>query len=170
MSPVPQKIPKGIINARGLVNELASESRIRLDVTNQFWQETGLFCTPFSARFLYSRENIELILEITIGRIFDSGAGQEVLDELPIPVSYSFSLEPQPLIKITGELPVTPDTKKSEVANFINNTLIVSLMSTQALLVTDSFTAQSKEELQAGKLPKPNSLWDFGGLVDDLLQ
>lgn len=170
MKPAPQKIPKGIINARGLVNELANESRLKLDATNQFWQETGLFCAPFSGRLLYSRENIELVLEVTIGRIFDSSAGQEVLDELPIPVNYLFSLEPQPLLKIIGELPVTQDTKKNEVANFINNIMIISLMATQALLVTDSFTAQAKDELQASRLPKSNSLWDFGGLAEDLLQ
>ena len=170
MKPAPQKIPKGIINARGLLNDLANESMIKLGATNQFWQETELFCGPFAARFSYSKEYIELILEVTLGRVFDSEAGQEVIDGLPIPVSFEFSIEPQPLLKTFGELPVSPNTKKSEVASFIKNTLILALMTTQALLVSDSFTVESKEKLKAGNFPKPNSLWDFGGLVNQLLK
>ena len=165
-----QPIPKGIVNARGLINELAGEARIRIEATNPYWQETGIFCSPFSGEITYSKENVELLFRITIGRVFDSSIGQEVVEELPFPVNYSYSLEPEPLLEIFGELAVTPDTKKSEVINFLSNTVMQALMATQALMVTDSFTQETTKMLSAEKLPKANSLWDFGGLVEEILQ
>jgi hypothetical protein len=165
-----QPIPKGIVNARGLVNELASEARIKIEATNPYWQETGILCSPFKGKITYSRENIELLFRITVGRVFDSIVGQEVIEELPFPVNYSYSLEPEPLLEIFGELAVTPDTKKFEVVNFLSNTVILALMATQALMVTDSFTQETTKILSAEKLPKANSLWDFGGLAEKILQ
>ena len=170
MTRVPaQPIPKGIVNARGLVNQLASDATIRIKATNPFWQETEILCSPFSGKISYSKENIELLFEITVGRVFDSSAGQEIIEELPFPVNYSYSLEPEPLLQIFGELAVTPNTKKAEISNFLQNTTMLALVSTQALMVTDSFTKESMESLTDGKLPKANSLWDFGGLAGEIL-
>jgi hypothetical protein len=170
MTRVPaQAIPKGIVNARGLVNELAGDTTIRIQATNPFWQEAVILCSPFTGKISYSKENIELIFEITIGRVFDSSAGQEIIEELPFPVNYSYSLEPEPLLKIFGEMAVTPNTKKSEVSNFLKNTTMLALVSTQALMVTDSFTKETMKSLTDAKLPKANSLWDFGGLAEKIL-
>ena len=165
-----QPIPKGIVNARGLVNELAGEARIRIEATNPYWQETGILCSPFIGKISYSRENIELLFEITIGRVFDSSAGQEIIEDLPFPVNYSYSVEPEPLLQIYGELAVTPETRKPEVSNFIKNTTIIALMATQALIVTDSFTKETQKNFSDGTLPKANSLWDFGGLAEEILK
>ena len=164
-----QPIPKGIVNARGLVNELAGEAKVRIEATNPYWQETGIECNPFKGKLSYSKENIELLFEITVGRVFDSSVGQEIIEDLPFPVNYSYSLEPEPLLQIFGELAVTPDTKKFEVLNFLKNTTILALISTQALIVTDSFTKESMKSLSEGKLPKANSLWDFGSLAEEIL-
>jgi hypothetical protein len=166
----PQKIPKGIVNARGLINELAGDARIRIEATNPYSQETSILCSPFRGVISYSKENIELLFRVTVGRVFDSSVGQEVIEELPFPVNYSYTLEPEPLLEIFGELAVTPDTKKYEVINFLSNTVIQALMATQALMVTDSFTKETTKNLSAEKLPKPNSLWDFGGLAEEILQ
>ena len=163
-------IPKGIVNARNLVNELAGEARIRIEATNPYWQETGILCSPFAGKIHYAKENIELLFELTLGRVFDSSVGEEIIEDLPFPVSYSYSLEPEPLLQIFGELPVTPATKKFEVFNFLKNTTILALMATQALIVTDSFTKESMESLSEGKLPKANGMWDFGGLAEEILQ
>jgi hypothetical protein len=165
-----QPIPKGIVNARGLVNELAGEARIRIEASNPYWQETKILCSPFNGKISYSRENIELLFEITVGRVFDSSVGQEIIEDLPFPVNYTYSLEPEPLLRIFGELAVTPDTKKFEVSNFLKNTTILALVATQSLLVTDSFTKETKESLSKGTLPKANSLWNFGGLAEEILQ
>ena len=165
-----QPIPKGIVNARGLINELARDARIRIEATNPYWQKTGIFCSPFIGEISYSIKNIELLFRITVGRVFDSSVGQEVIEELPFPVNYSYSLEPEPLLEIFGELAVTPDTKKSEVINFLSNTVMQALIATQALMVTDSFTKETTKNLTAEKLPKANSLWDFGGLAEEILQ
>jgi hypothetical protein len=165
-----QAIPKGIVNARGLVNELAGDAKIRIEATNPYWQKTGISCSPFKGEITYSKENIELLFRITVGRVFDSSVGQEVIEELPFPVNYSYSLEPEPLLEIFGELAVTPDTKKFEIISFLSNTVMLALVATQALMVTDSFTQETTKILSAEKLPKPNSLWDFGGLAEQILQ
>ena len=171
MNRVPaQPIPKGIVNARGLVNELARESRIRIEAKNPYWQVTEIYCDPFVGAISYSRENIELIFEIFIGRVFDADAGQEIISELPIPVNFNFSLEPEPLVSIIGEIAVTPNSQKFEISNFLSNTMICALMSTQALIVTDSFTQDSMKKLNAGKLPQANSMWDLGELAEKLLK
>lgn len=162
-------IPKGILNARGLINELAREARIRIQATNPYWQQTSILCSPFKGEISYSRENLELIFRITVGRVFDSSVGQEVIEELPFPVNYSYSIEPEPHLEIFGELGVTPETKKHEVMNFLSNTVIHALMATQALMVTDCFTKETTKNLIAGKLPKANSLWNFGGLAEEIL-
>lgn len=164
-----QPIPKGIVKARGLVNELAAEGRIRIDATNPYWQETWVSCKPFKGKISYSKQNIELLFEITVGKVFDSSAGREIIEDLPIPINYNYSLEPEPLLQIFSELAVTPETRKTEVSNFLQNTTIQSLIATQALLVTDSFTRETKENLGQGLLPKANSLWDFGGLSEMIL-
>jgi len=170
MTRVPaQPIPKGIVNARGLVNELAGEAKIQIKATNPFWQETEILCSPFTGKISYSKENIELLFEITVGRVFDSSAGQEIIEELPFPVNYSYSLEPEPLLQVFGEMAVTPDTKKFEIFNFLKETTMLALVSTQVLMVTDSFTKDTMSCLTDGKLPKANSLWDFGGLAEEIL-
>jgi hypothetical protein len=163
-------IPKGIVNARALVNELAGEARIRIEAINPYWNETEIYCSPFRGKISYSRENIELLFEITVGRVFDSSVGQEVIEDLPFPVNYTYSLEPEPLLQIFGELAVTPNTEKFEVSKFLENTVILALMATQALIVTDSFTKESRENLDQTPLPKANSLWDFGGLAEEILK
>lgn len=165
-----QAIPKGIVNARGLINELAGDARIRIGTTNPFWKETSISCSPFIGAITCSKENVEILFRITVGRVFDSSVGQEVIEDLPFPVNYSYSLEPEPLLEIFGEMAVTPNTKKPEVVNFLSNTLMQALMATQALMVTDSFTQETTKILSAEKLPKANSLWDFGGLVEEILQ
>ena len=67
----PEPIPKGIVNARGLINELAGDARIRIEATNPYWQETSILCSPFRGVISYSKENIELLFRITVGRVFD---------------------------------------------------------------------------------------------------
>jgi hypothetical protein len=162
-------IPKGILAARSSINQLAAEGRFTLTTQNPFWQETEILCKPFSSRLFYSRENLEIVLEVEVGSVFDSFAIEEMMQSLPIPINYSFSLEPQPKLTVQGYLAVTPETDKSEVFSFVKNTMFSVLMTAQVSLVTDSLTKESKDKLTNGLLPKANSLWDFGGLTESLL-
>ncbi len=162
-------IPKGILAARTCVNQLASEGRFTLVTQTPLWKEAEILCKPFSSRVFYSRENIELILEVEIGSVFDSSAIEEMMQSLPIPVNYSFSLEPNPKLTVINYLAVVPEMDKSEVLTFVKNTIFSALMTAQVSLVTDSLTQESKAILTSGLLPKANSLWDFGGLTEALL-
>lgn len=162
-------IPKGILSARTCINQLASEGRFTLVSQTPLWKEAEILCKPFSSNISYSRENIELIIEVEIGSVFDTSAIEEMMQSLPIPVNYSFSLEPQPKLRIQNYLAVVPDTDKSEVLGFVKNTMLAALMTAQVSLVTDSLTNESRDNLTGGLLPKPNSLWDFGSLTESLL-
>jgi len=162
-------IPKGILAARSHINQLAAEGRFTLVTQTPFWKETEILCEPFSSRLFYSRENIEIILEVEVGSVFDTSAIEEMMQSLPIPINYSFSLEPQPRLTVESYLAVTPETDKSEVLNFIKNTMFSVLMTAQVSLVTDSLTKEAKDKLTIGLLPKANSLWDFGALTESLL-
>jgi hypothetical protein len=165
----PKRIPEGIINARALVNELAKDYVIIISDKNPYWQETEISCRPFTGKISYSIEYLELNFEISVGRVFDSSAGEEIIEDLPVPVNYEFSLEPEPKFTIVGNLAVTPNTQKNEVWQFILNNTIIALMATQALMVTDSFTKDSASLLAEGPFPRANSVWDFGGLARKVL-
>ena len=162
-------IPKGILAARSSVNQLASEGRFTLVAQTPLWKEAEILCKPFSSRVFYSRENIELIIEVGVGSVFDTSAVEEMMQSLPIPVNYSFSLEPQPKLTVQNYLAVVPEIGKSEVLGFVKNTMLAVLMTAQVSLVTDSLTKESKDNLTGGLLPKANSLWDFGALTESVL-
>lgn len=162
-------IPKGIVAARTALNGLASEGTISLISKNSLWTEAEISCSPLKCETYFSRENIELVLKIRIGNIFDTLGIDEVMEELPIPVSYIYSLEPEPELFIIGNLPLLPQTDKSEVMNFVKNSFVMSLMAAQVCLVTDSLTQKSRNFLLDNGLPSPNSIWDFGSLTEKLL-
>ena len=162
-------IPKGIINARQLINELAAEEAISISATNPFWTDTELISKPFTSKISYSRENIEIQIEITIGRVFDSSAAEELNDMLPIPINVGFSLEPHPLVVISESMAVTPETKKHELSSFITGTIFKSLMIVQTLLVTDGFVNEDKTRWANSDLPPAQSLWDFSDLTSQVL-
>jgi len=162
-------IPKGIIAARTCINDLASESKFTLVARNSLWSEAEILCHPLECKVSYSRENIELIFEIKIGRAFETSAIDELMEDLPVPINYSFSLEPEPELVVVNQMAVVPTTSKSEVMTFIKNSLLSALMTVQICLVTDSLTSNSKSILQNSILPKANSLWDFGTIAESLL-
>ena len=162
-------IPKGIVNARQLINDLSSDSEISISATNQFWSETELVLKPFDALISYSKENIEIQLNVTVGRIFDTSAADELNLMLPIPINISYSLEPQPLLQVSESLAVTPETKRSEIKNFITDCIMKSLMIVQTLLVTDGFVSEDKARWEKSIVPKANSLWDFSILTEQIL-
>jgi len=162
-------IPKGIINARQLVNELAAEEVFSITATNPFWTETQLASNLLITQLSYSRENIEIKLDVTVGRIFDTSAGDELNEMLPIPINLGFSLEPQPLLVVSESLAVTPDTKKHEVSSFISASIMKSLMVVQTLLVTDGFTNEEKVRWENSFLPVAQSVWDFSSLSAQVL-
>jgi hypothetical protein len=163
-------IPKGILAARTCINELAAEYQFTLVAKNSLWTEAEILCHPLMCRVSFSRENIELLLAIKIGRVFETSAIEELMEDLPIPVKYSFSLEPEPELVVMNQMAVVPTTSKSEVLTFIKNSLFSALMTTQICLVTDSLTAASKSHLDSGSLPKANGLWDFGSIIDSILK
>jgi hypothetical protein len=162
-------IPKGILAARTCINELASENKFKLVARNSLWTEAEILCHPLECKVSYSRESIELIFEIKIGKVFETSAIEELMEELPIPVNYSFSLEPEPELVVVNQMAVVPTTSKSEVMAFFKNSLLSALMTAQVCLVTDSLTAKSKSIFQKSSLPKGNSMWDFGSIIDSLL-
>ncbi len=162
-------IPKGIVNARQLINELAAESTISISASNPFWTETELLSKPFISRISYSKENIEIQIDVTIGRVFDSSAANEINEMLPIPINVDFSLEPQPLVTVSESMAVTPNTKKSEVSSFVTGVIYKSLMIVQTLLVTDGFVKEDKERWIHSNFPPAQSLWDFSGLSSQVL-
>ena len=164
-----RQIPKGIINARDLINELAQDSVISISATNQYWTETEIFSKPFVTQVSYSRQNIEIQVDVRIGRIFDTSAADELNEMLPIPINVTYSLEPNPMLQVSECLAVTPDTKKHEVRNFINACITKSLMVVQTLLVTDGFTNEEKSRWEESFLPTARSLWDFSGLSEEIL-
>ena len=162
-------IPKGIVNARQLINQLAEESAISISATNQYWTETEILSKPFTTRVSYNRQNIEIQIEITIGRVFDTSVANELNQMLPIPVDINFSLEPNPMLQVSECLAVTPATNKNELQNFINSCIIKSLMIVQTLLVTDGFTNEEKIRWGKSVVPMAQSLWDFTGLSAEIL-
>jgi hypothetical protein len=162
-------IPKGIVNARQLINDLARDLAITISATNPYWTETQLSSNPFTTRVSYDRENIEMCIEVSIGRVFDSSVANELNEMLPIPVNLQFSLEPQPRLFVSESLAVTPATKKNELNSFISGCIIKSLMIVQALLVTDGFTSDEKNRWENSILPPAQSLWDFSGLTSQVL-
>ena len=162
-------IPKGIIAARNALNELSREGKINLISKSLTWSEAEIFCSPLKCEVSFSRENIELVLKIRLGRIFDTSAIEELMSEIPIPINYSYTLEPEPELYSIDQLAVTPQTNKTELIAFLNSAITKALMAIQMCLVTDSFNQKSKSSLTESILPQPNQLWDFRDLTGKLL-
>jgi hypothetical protein len=164
-----RQIPKGIVKARQLINELAAESELAITASNPYWTETQIISNPFITNLSYDRENIEIQIDITVGRIFDTSAANELNSMLPIPINIQFSLDPQPILFVSESLAVTPETTKIEIRNFLNTSFIKSLMVVQTLLVTDGFVTEEKIRWENFSIPKAQSLWDFGSLTLQIL-
>ena len=162
-------LPKGIIHARTLINSIANESFINLSTKTPLWSETELLCKPFNGKLTYSRDNIEMVLEIDIGRTPDTGYLQEIMETLPIPTNYKYSLEPKALITVVREIAVTTNTTKHELANFFSDSIMVALVVTQTLLMNQVLTSDSVGVFFE-MLPYPSEPWDFSELSRKILQ
>ena len=160
-------LPKGIIHARTLINSIANESFINLSTKTPLWSE--LLCKPFNGKLTYSRDNIEMVLEIDIGRTPDTGNLQEIMETLPIPTNYKYSLEPKALITVVREIAVTTNTTKHELANFFSDSMMVALVVTQNLLMNQVLTSDSVGVFFE-MLPYPSEPWDFSELSRKILQ
>lgn len=163
-----KKIPAGIVHARALINDLNAKSHFQINVANQYWSSAELVCVPFLCLLEFSKENIELDLKIVAGEFESSDSLLEVLGELPIEIEHSYSLIPNPVLTLNFNLPVMPNTQEYEIANFLIESVIKSLMVVQTALVTESFTPSSRN-LFSSYLPKPAGLWNFGEIARGLL-
>ena len=168
-------LPKGIVHTRTLINSLAKEKRINLLSKTPLWQEAEVQCKPFKGSISYSRENIEIEFRIHIGRVLDTYLVEETLQDLPVPVNFEYSLEPNALVTIVGNLAVTPVTEKVEVTTFFTNTMLIALMATQTLLVNQVFEVNTVEKFAETTIsshpifPYPSEPWNFSEIAQKIL-
>lgn len=163
-----KRLPEAIIHGRDLLNELSTEKIITLRNSNRNWSENGINCFPFDGKISYSRENLEFRLEITVGRIFDV-SGVEILETLPLPVNYFFSLDPVPVFTVSESIAVTPNSTKSEIWSFLQITLAKTLMATHTFLVSDTFEQECRARIATGNFPNSQSAWDYFDLAKKIL-
>lgn len=164
-----KKLPLAILQGRDLVNQLATEGFIKLLDANPYWSKANLKCFPFDSIVTFNRETSEFQLEIVVGRVFDT-SGMDILNTLPIPVNYSYSLDPIPTLSLTERITVDTSTDKSEMWNFIKLAVVKTLMSTHALLVTDSFDGGCKKRIEGWNFPNAQSPWDYYAIAEEILK
>lgn len=164
-----KRIPESILHGRDLLNELSIEASITLQKKNLNWSENNFNCFPFDGRITYSRASSEFEVDVTVGRIFDT-AGVEALANLPIPVNYFYTLDPIPVFSIRESFLVSRTTTKIEMWNFLQLTLVKTLMATHTLLVTDSFEDSCKQRISSWDFPPAQSAWDYYGIAEQILR
>lgn len=163
-----RKIPEGLLKARAWVNELELEGLFKLNKQSDFWSRAEVICAPLIPILSISKENFELEFDIVIGIFEDSESIENVMSELPIPISHEITLEANPLLTIKFQFAATPQCKKNEISNFITDSLFKSLLVVQTALVMEAFTPLTRDAYSQ-KLPKPGQIWSHGELVRNML-